>query len=324
MIGSIFLSSWIFARGAFMSKISNALNMYFLLQGRGQMKVGDIAEELEVSPRMVKEYKRDLEMAGIYIGSKRGRYGGYYLESKRSLDSLCLTEEEISALKMSKETLKSGKYHYALKFEILVDKILNCQEISEDVRYYNKVTRESDEIIKKEKGIWVEINLAINRKKKVKILYKSLKKDGPEIKERLVNPYGVFDYKGATYFYAYCEKAQAIRFFKLSRIMGYRVLENTFEVIKDFDFDEILKESFGIFNDSSINLKLKIHYPMSEIVKEKQICRNQKISDIDKRTILFQATMKGYVEIKAWIMSMGQQGRGDRTLKTKGGYFKRN
>ncbi|MCK9444834.1 MAG: HTH domain-containing protein [Tissierellaceae bacterium] len=45
------------------------------------MKVSEIAELIEVSPRMVKEYKNDLEKAGIYINSKQGRHGGYYLEN---------------------------------------------------------------------------------------------------------------------------------------------------------------------------------------------------------------------------------------------------
>lgn len=290
-----------------MSRISNALNMYFLLQVRNMMKVEEIARELEVSSRMVKKYKSDLEMAGIYIDSKLGRYGGYYLENKKSLDGLHFTEEEVSALKMAKETLKSGKYHYAPKFEIMVSKILNSQGIIEDVPYYNKAIRESDKIIEKEKRIWVNINLAINKKKKINIKYKSLKEHGLEIKERLVNPYGVFDYKGATYFYGYCENAGGIRFFKLSRIIEYQVLEEVFKVKEDFDFDEILDKSFGIYNDETIKLKLKIYYPMSEIVKEKQICKNQIIKDIDEKTISFEATMKGYVEIKSWIMSMGSR-----------------
>ncbi len=43
-----------------MSRLSNALNMYMLLQSRRLVKVKDIAEILEVSPRMVKEYKKKI------------------------------------------------------------------------------------------------------------------------------------------------------------------------------------------------------------------------------------------------------------------------
>ncbi|MFA5524654.1 MAG: WYL domain-containing transcriptional regulator [Tissierellales bacterium] len=289
-----------------MSRISNALNMYFLLQVRDMMKIDEIACELEVSSRMIKKYKKDLEMAGIYIGSKLGRYGGYYLENKRYLDGLSFTKDELSALKMANETIKSGRYHYSPKFEILVSKILNYEKYLDDsVSYYNKLVKESDEIIEKEKRVWIDINLAINKNNKVKIEYKSLKEHGLVINERVVHPYGIFDYKGATYFYGYCENAEDVRFFKLSRIQQYQVIKEKFEIKHSFELDEIMEKSFGIFNDKIIDLKLKIFYPMSEIVKEKQISKSQIITKIDDKSILFEARMNGYPEIKSWVMGMG-------------------
>lgn len=288
-----------------MSKVSNALNMYLLLQVRDIMKTEEIAEKLEVSPRMVKQYKKDLEMAGIYIGSKLGKYGGYYLENKRKLDGLNLTEDEVCALKMAKETIKSGGYHYGLKFELLASKILNSKTYRENVHYYNKAIRGVDSIANKEKSVWIDVNLAINQNKRIEMKYKSLKKYGVEIKQRLVNPYGIFDYKGATYFYGYCTIAKDIRFFKLSRIIEYKISDEKFEDKINFDFTGVLEKSFGIYNDESMYIKLKIHYPMSEIVKEKQFSQNQKIKEIDEKTIYFTANMKGYAEIKTWIMSMG-------------------
>ncbi|ABR48346.1 Helix-turn-helix, type 11 domain protein [Alkaliphilus metalliredigens QYMF] len=288
-----------------MSKVSNALNMYFLLQVRGAMRVKEIAEALEVTPRMVKKYKQDLEMAGIYVGSKLGRAGGYYLENKRRLDAIGLTEEELITLKMANKTIQSGKYHYQSRFETTVNKILNCNQHTEEINYHNKSMRESDEILKKEKHTWVDINIAVNQNRRASIKYKSLKKHGIEIRERLVNPYGIFDYKGATYFYGYCDTAKDIRFFKLSRVIEYRVLDEKFTGNTDFNFDKVLEKSFGIYNDEFIDLKLNISYPMSEIVKEKQIAKDQRITEIDEKTICFEAKIKGYAEIKTWVMSLG-------------------
>ncbi|MTI48954.1 MAG: transcriptional regulator [Firmicutes bacterium] len=288
-----------------MSRISNALNVFFLLQSRGKMTVEELAQQLEVTPRMIKKYKKDLEMAGIYIGTQRGKYGGYYIERNRTIENVGLTKDELNALKMAMETIKSGSYHYSSKFEILSSKILNLETYKEKQYYYNKLMKESDEIVEKERSIWIDINLAINNRNKVSMEYKSLKPDGLEIKERLVNPYGIFDYKGATYFYGYCETAQDIRFFKLSRIMEYQIMKEKFDVKLEYDLKESLAQSYGIYNDDTVDLKLKIFYPMSEIIKEKSICNNQKITQIDEKTIYFEAMMNGYTEIKTWIMSMG-------------------
>lgn len=60
-----------------MSKIANMLNMVNLLQDRNIHKIAELAEQLELSPRMIRQYKLELEQAGIYISSITGKYGGY-------------------------------------------------------------------------------------------------------------------------------------------------------------------------------------------------------------------------------------------------------
>ena len=290
-----------------MSRISNVLQMYMLLQVRDIMKVQEIAEILEVTPRMVNEYKKDLEKAGIYIGSKRGRYGGYYLENTLNLKGIGITEEELEALKMANEVIQSGNYTYAIEFETLSSKILNAKKDFDNIFYYNKNTLKPIGMKEKEKEIWININKAIKEKNKMKINYSSINynKNESNIKIRTIHPYGVFDYKGALYLYGYCELRKEVRFFKFSRINDYEITDEKFEINVKYDIKEILNKSFGIFNDEPINLKLKIFYPMSQIVKEHQYSMNQKVREIGDGTIYFEAKLKGYKEIKSWVMSMG-------------------
>lgn len=290
-----------------MSKVSNALQMYMLLQVRSIMKVEEIADILEVSPRMVNEYKNDLEKARIYIGSKRGRNGGYYLQNTLNLKGIGITEEELEALKMANEVIQSGNYTYATEFETLSSKILNAKKDFEDISYYNKNILKPIEMKEKEKHIWTNINKAIGRKNKVEINYSSIdyNGNGPKFTTRIVHPYGVFDYEGSLYLYGYCELRKEIRFFKFLRINKYEILKDKFKINNEYNLKEIINKSFGIFNDEPISLKLKIRYPMSQIVRERQYSMNQKIEEIDNETIYFEAKLKGYKEIKSWVMSMG-------------------
>ena len=62
-----------------MSKLSNAITLLRLLQNGKKYSIKELADEIEVSPRMIREYKNELELAGIFIESIRGPYGGYYL-----------------------------------------------------------------------------------------------------------------------------------------------------------------------------------------------------------------------------------------------------
>lgn len=69
-----------------MSKISNILTMIQLLNTGKTYSIQALANELEVSTRMIRVYKNDLEMAGIYIESKRGPYGGYKINREVNIN----------------------------------------------------------------------------------------------------------------------------------------------------------------------------------------------------------------------------------------------
>ena len=62
-----------------MSKIANMLNMLQILKDKKVHSISSLSEELEVSERMIRQYKLELEQAGIYMKSYTGKYGGYQL-----------------------------------------------------------------------------------------------------------------------------------------------------------------------------------------------------------------------------------------------------
>lgn len=288
-----------------MSRVSNALNMMLELEVKGAMSIDELASRIEVTPRMIKQYKNDLEMAGIYIGSIRGRNGGYFLETSRCIPNLGISEDEMKAIIMAKEIISSGKFHFDNIFQNFVNKMTLAMSSKEDIAYHNKMLYEDENILKKEKELWKNLNLAVLDKQKIGLEYKALKPEGIKISKRIIHPYGIFDYKGASYVYGYCENAKDIRFFKLSRILTYEVMDMKFEIDTQYDFSEVMSNSFGIYNDEAQKVKLKISYPMSEIVKEKIISVNQKITIIDEKNIYFEAEMQGFEEYKSWVMSMG-------------------
>ena len=50
-----------------MSKISNVIMMLQYLENGRKYNIKELAERLEVSERMIRNYKEELEKAGIYI-----------------------------------------------------------------------------------------------------------------------------------------------------------------------------------------------------------------------------------------------------------------
>ena len=86
-----------------MSKVANMLNMVKILEDGKIHTIQDLADELEVSTRMIRIYKQELEQAGIYIQGKQGINGGYILDNMKSTIDIGLTGEEIYQLKNMKK-----------------------------------------------------------------------------------------------------------------------------------------------------------------------------------------------------------------------------
>jgi len=200
-----------------MSKVSNVITMLQLLQSGRKYSINELSKILEVSERMIRVYKEDLEKAGIYIDTIMGPYGGYVLNQtiRMPVRKFKMKDAELLDKYISNETSQDIKE----KLVLLQDKIkgvyvgsnqegkaLNLKE--ETGKKYNILTR------------------AIKEKRKVKILYYSY---GKGENERVIDPAEMFLFQDGWYCAAFCEKKQDIRHFELKRIIKYELLEEKYE-----------------------------------------------------------------------------------------------
>ncbi len=79
-----------------MSKISNVLSMIQYLSSGKKYSISELSDLLEVSPRMVRVYKDEIEKAGIYIDTVKGPYGGYVLNQNVNLPKRFILPNEIN------------------------------------------------------------------------------------------------------------------------------------------------------------------------------------------------------------------------------------
>ncbi len=78
-----------------MSKISNVLTMLEYLSSGRKYSISELSEKLEVSPRMIRVYKDEIEKAGIYIDTIKGPYGGYVLNQNIAVPKRFITPNKI-------------------------------------------------------------------------------------------------------------------------------------------------------------------------------------------------------------------------------------
>ena len=200
-----------------MSKLSNIITMIQLLQSGKKYSIKELSNVLEVSERMIRVYKEDLEKAGIYIDTIMGPYGGYVLNQSIRLPvrKFKMKDAELLNKYINLEDNKKKQE----KLILLQDKIkgvyIGSRQEAKELNINNDINKKYNILTR-----------AIKEKRKVKILYYSY---GKGENERIIDPAEMFLFQDGWYCAAFCEKKQDIRHFELKRIINYELLEEKYE-----------------------------------------------------------------------------------------------
>lgn len=193
-----------------MSKLSNTLLMLSYLQNGRKYSINELAEKIEVSPRMIRLYKEALEQAGFIIETIYGPYGGYILIKSNFNISSSFNTYDLNMLKqLTAKNEKQQEYLNTLqdKVKTIIDS--NSKEIIPNTiqTTYNILSR------------------AIKEKRKVLITYDSLNKG---LNERVIDPLELFYLKDGFGVAAFCEKKKDLRHFELKRIKEIKLLNENY------------------------------------------------------------------------------------------------
>lgn len=194
-----------------MSKISNVILMLQYLESGRKYNIKELAEKLEVSERMVRVYKEELEKAGIYIDTIMGPYGGYVLNQSIRIPTRKFSIDDYTFLHNLNVSSEDKE-----RLELIADKVRGVYfdsknenvELKDEVKsYYNMLTR------------------AIKEKRKVKINYYSFVHGNID---RVIRPYDMFLYNNGWGCAAFCELRSDLRHFELKRINKIEILDEKF------------------------------------------------------------------------------------------------
>lgn len=195
-----------------MSKLSNTITMLELLNTGKKYNVNELAEILEVTPRMVRSYKEDLDKAGIFIDTIRGPYGGYVLNQ---------------SIKLPRRKFKKADYEFLTNLDVPENKKVRLLEISDKVRgIYFGSSVEIAELKSSTKNYYNILVRAIKEKRKVWLKYYSYNKGE---NERIIRPFDMFNTSLGWGVSAFCELRHDLRHFELKRINEIKLLDEFFE-----------------------------------------------------------------------------------------------
>ncbi len=197
-----------------MSKIHNAIAMLEILSSKRKYKVSELAEKLEISERMVRYYKEELEKSGYYIDSTRGIDGGYQLISDIYFPKLSVSKYDIELLEGIKNNLLESDYPNVETFQNFIDKINGIYNGSQK-KFATKNNIENLD----DKHKYEIFNESIKNNNEVEIEYLSL--DNKK-SIRSIDPCEIFKHKDNLYVAAFCKLRGEIRHFEFDRITKIR------------------------------------------------------------------------------------------------------
>lgn len=187
-----------------MSKISKNIKMLDILSSGRKYTCKQLAKILEISPRMVRLYKDELEKEGFYIETFLGKDGGYQLRSQIELPSILFNQYDIEIID---NVIKNCSNEEELQ---------NLINLKQKIVHYCKLINNDEDFLEKDKRqILDDIKESIIEQQSIKIEYysKGLKK------QRVIYPKQIYKFENLIMIVVqYSEDKSDIRHLNLNRI----------------------------------------------------------------------------------------------------------
>ena len=200
-------------------QIDRLFQIVLILLNKKTITAKKLSEHFNVSIRTIYRDIEALSFAGIPIYSLRGKNGGIRLLESYVLDKSLLSSKEQNEILYALESLKASNY----------------PDVDEVLKKLNLIFNKSSDY-------WIEVdfsrygsndNTLFNNIKKAILNSQAVKftyfNTNGETSQRTVNPLKIWFKEKAWYLFAYCQKKNEIRQFKINRIKNLTLTNEYFE-----------------------------------------------------------------------------------------------
>ncbi|MET3287725.1 UNVERIFIED_CONTAM: putative DNA-binding transcriptional regulator YafY [Brevibacillus sp. OAP136] len=218
-----------------MSKADNMLSILWLLKVGKRMTAKQLAEALEINIRTVYRYIDALCASGVPIVSDPGHYGGYSLLSQFTEAPLFFHLDEQKALIHAAVFAQEAGYPFGESLESAVSKLKRytnekqLETINRHMVGFDVIKPPPDSSLT---DFLKELELSVAESCTLSMEYQTSREPLP--KSRLIDPYGLVNWKNKWYVVGHCHLRDEIRSFRVDRIRGLVRTEASFVRPNDF------------------------------------------------------------------------------------------
>ena len=286
-----------------------------LISSRQGKSVSDLAGALKCHKRTVYRDLEALQAAGfpVYTDKAAGKNVWSLLDAARHSVPIPFNLPELMALYFSRGMM--GALKDTVFYESLVslfDKIKSTLP-AEYIEYLGQIEKSLAVRTKPYKqygqlrSIIDQVSEAAIHKNYVKIDYYTMSRKTKT--RRKVAPYKIWLFDGTFYLIGNCGLREDIRIFAMDRIKNLELTNERFEMPDDFNIDEFMKSSFGVFHGDPVQVRIWFAADVAEYIREKIWHETQHIEPHKDGSIIFEAEVAGIEEIKYWVLKWGAKAR---------------
>lgn len=287
-----------------MNRTALCIKMLNLLKARGRIQASEMAELLDTNVRNIREFKKELEVAGYHIISHTGKLGGYELCEDDLLPTLSFNQKEVEALKQSTILVKNKNKGFLDVDDYLcaMDKVFavtrNLSEV--ELSIIGTQGNETDRNVQQ----WVELSKqAKNNNNIMYLTYQSI--SSKKVETFVIEPYDLIYYRDSYYLIAYARERGGYRTYKFSpmRMIDLKKGDKKFARDERFRLKDVLGQQ-SLMKDEMYHLQFKVKGMSAILLNEKTIG-----IELEKRMeneILYVETlMEGKQSIIGFLLSLG-------------------
>jgi predicted DNA-binding transcriptional regulator YafY len=281
-----------------------------LIREGGYPSVSYFARETGVHPRTIYrdiEYFRDRWGAPLLYD--REKEGYYYSEPSWKFFPMALTEQELIALLLAKNSI----LHYAgVPYEphlrsafrkitefLPDDKAINLGDMEKTFSFRFGSVRPVDP------RVLDTVSKALQHRNCLKIVYHAA--GTGEVSERMIDPYNLDNFAGVWYLLAFCRLRDGMRMFALNRIKSCTLLAKRFEIPEGFSYALYIRDAFGILlTEDPVDIAVEFSGFDARLAKESSRHESQRIEEREDGTVVVRLRVTGIEEVKRWILSSGK------------------
>ena len=287
-------------------KILRVIQLYQrLCDTRTGLTTRQLADELEVTPRSVQRYIATLrDSAGVDVEEVDGKW---HMGTRSVLPPMQLDHRQATALLVAVRLLHQMRHEHDPSLVGALAQLSRALKIPAVTRYLESTIEAAEQRPQNPERRAVEQTVvdAFVRGQAIEVEYTD--KAGKASK-RVLRPYFLEPRPEGRviYVFAYDEMSEQLRSFRLDRIVSARLLPQTFEVPEDFDIDEVISGSWGIWmGDPEIDVHLHFSKAVARRVRETPWHPAAQLIDRPDGGIDMRLQVASEVEMRPWVLGWG-------------------